>query len=52
MIPVTQHAQTDKVFLLAFNLLFCVFTAGSTELSRCDFITRLANHLFDFVFNR
>ncbi|CAH0179738.1 hypothetical protein SRABI106_01071 [Rahnella aquatilis] len=48
MIPVAQHAQTDEVFLLAFNLLCCVFTAGFTEFCCRDFLARLADQLFDF----
>lgn len=51
-IPVTQHAQTNKVRFLAFYLPGGVFTAGGTEFRRADLLTRLTNGLLDFMLNR
>ena len=42
VIPVAQHAQTDKVFFLAFNLLSGVLTALHTEFRGGEFLTRFA----------
>ncbi|MNH06944.1 hypothetical protein D3C79_663240 [compost metagenome] len=52
MIPVTQNPQTDKVFLLAFNLLGSIFTAFLAELCRCQFLTRFAIQLLNLQFDR
>ncbi len=51
-IPVAKHAETDKIFFLAFHLLGGIGTAGCAEFSSADLFTRLANHLLNFVLNR
>ncbi len=46
--PVTQHAQTDEVGLLRFDLGLGVFAALGAELGGGNLLTRLADHAFHF----
>ena len=50
--PVTQHAQTDKVFALTVNLGRSVFAALGAELSGGEFLTRLTVFLLYFQLDR
>lgn len=52
LLPVTQHAQTDKVFTLTVNLRCGVFAALGAELSGGELLTRLAELLLYFQFDR
>ena len=46
--PVTQHAQTDEVGLLRFDLGLGVFAALGAELGGGNLLARLADHAFHF----
>ena len=50
--PVAQHAQADKVFTLAVDLLSGIFAALGGEFSGGEFLTRLAIFLLHFQLDR
>ncbi|STW01746.1 Uncharacterised protein [Klebsiella pneumoniae] len=52
MRPVAQHAETDKVFTLAIDLLGGIFAALSAEFGSGKFLTRLAVFLLHFQLDR
>ena len=47
--PIAQHAETNEILLLAFDLRLCVVAAQRTELRRRDLLAML---LFHLVFDR
>ena len=45
MLPVAQHTEADEVFLLPFDLFFCVFAAQFAELRWRDRLAVFLLHL-------